>query len=311
MASVFFSYSHKDEDLRDRLEVHLAMLKNEGSIETWHDRRIEAGEDFAGRIGNELERADLILLLVSPDFLASKYCYDVETARAIERHHAGEARVVPVILRPCDWHSAPFGKLQAVPKDGKPITTCPDLDEAFLEVVKAIRSALGSNESEKLRSITSTEDASHITTGTRSSNLRLKKEFSDADRDRFLNEAFEYMATFFDNSLNELSARNTQIESFFRRVDANRFTATVYRNGNAVSSCRISLGGALGKGIFFSEGEDRGSNSFNESLSVEFDDQSLFLRPMGMGRYGDEQDAHLTFEGASEYYWGRFIRPLQ
>ena len=123
MAVLFFSYSHKDEALRDKLEVHLAMLKRQGVIETWHDRRIVAGDEFAGRIGEELERADIVLLLVSPDFLASDYCYDIEMARAMERHEAGETRVMPVLLRPCDWRDAPFGKLNATPKDGKPVST--------------------------------------------------------------------------------------------------------------------------------------------------------------------------------------------
>lgn len=86
MADVFFSYSHKDEALRDRLEVHLTMLKREGIIETWHDRRITAGDEFAGVIDARLESADLILLLVSADFLNSNYCFDVEMKRALERH---------------------------------------------------------------------------------------------------------------------------------------------------------------------------------------------------------------------------------
>jgi hypothetical protein len=311
LAIVFFSYSHKDEALRDRLETHLAMLERQGVIETWHDRRIEAGDDFAGKIGNELERADLILLLVSPDFLASKYCYDVEMRRAIERHEAGQARVVPVILRPCDWHAAPFGNLLAVPKDGKPITAWPDLDEAFLDITKAIRSALNAEKDTGNMRLVAPKEAARVTTGPRSSNLRLRKDFSDADRDRFLEEAFEYMGTFFGNSLNELSTRNPQIESAIKRVDANRFICTLYKDGKAVSKCRISLGGALGKGIFFLEGEDHGNNSFNESLSVESDDQGLFLRPLGMGRFGGDHDAHLTFEGAAEYYWSRFIERLR
>lgn len=142
MATVFFSYCHKDEDLRDRLETHLAMLKKQGLIEAWHDRRIKAGDEFDHSISSQLNSADVILLLVSPDFLASSYCYDIEMARAMERHNAREARVIPVILRHCDWHGAPFGRLLASPKDGKPIRSWPDMDEAFLDVVKQIRAAL-------------------------------------------------------------------------------------------------------------------------------------------------------------------------
>src|SRR5213080_3948433 len=107
MVAVFFSYSHKDEDLRDQLETHLAMLKRQGVISAWHDRRLIAGSDIDTGITEELEGADIILLLVSPDFLASDYCYGVEMTRALERQAAGEARVIPVILRPCEWKQAP------------------------------------------------------------------------------------------------------------------------------------------------------------------------------------------------------------
>jgi hypothetical protein len=94
MKSVFFSYSHKDEAIRDQLETHLAMLKRQGVISTWDDRRPIAGDNIDNGIALELEQADIILLLVSPDFLASDYCYGVEVARALERHAAGEARVI-------------------------------------------------------------------------------------------------------------------------------------------------------------------------------------------------------------------------
>lgn len=142
MASLLFSYSHRDEALRDQLETHLALLKRQGFIEAWHDRRIAAGGDLHGEISTHLKRADVILLLVSPDFLASDYCYDVEMKQAMQRHEAGEAIVIPVILRPCDWHSAPFGALRAVPMDGKAITLWPNADLAFLDVVTAIKEAL-------------------------------------------------------------------------------------------------------------------------------------------------------------------------
>src|SRR5262249_20734840 len=112
--SLFYSYSHKDEALRKKLETHLSLLRDQGVIRDWHDRRIEAGTECDGIINENLDRAGMILLLVSADFLASRYCRDVEVARAMERHEAGTARVIPIILRPVDWHSAPFGKLQAL-----------------------------------------------------------------------------------------------------------------------------------------------------------------------------------------------------
>src|SRR5438132_1153332 len=96
---IFFSYSHKDQALREKLETHLTLLKREGLISSWHDRKIIAGTEWSGEIDAHLNTAQIILLLVSADFIASSYCSDIEVARAMERHNAGEARVIPVILR--------------------------------------------------------------------------------------------------------------------------------------------------------------------------------------------------------------------
>ena len=314
MTSLFFSYSHKDEELRDQLEVHLATLKREGAIDVWHDRRIPAGDEIDHQISEALEHADVVLLLVSPDFLASPYCNDVELKRAMQRQESGSARVIPVILRPCDWHGASFGKLAATPKDGKPITRWPDRDEAFLDVVKAIRQALPAGR--KLKAPTpaaATNSKVRGTTDARSSNLRIRKEFSEADQDRFLEETFEFIARFFENSLAELQERNPGIEGSFKRRSAEQFSAVVYRNGKAESRCRIRMGGrhsAMG-GITFSYNDDSAGNSYNEALSVEKGEQELYLKAMGMGGFGGEKTDHLSQEGAAEYFWAMFIEALQ
>jgi TIR domain len=115
-------------------------LRRQGLIETWHDRRIGAGTEWAGAIDRELEAADIILLLVSADFLASDYIYDIELKRAMERHEAGTARVIPVILRPCLWQRGDFAKLQALPRDGEPVTSSrwPSQDAALNNVAEGI-----------------------------------------------------------------------------------------------------------------------------------------------------------------------------
>jgi hypothetical protein len=313
MASVFFSYSHADEALRDQLEKHLSALKQQGLIEIWHDRRIPAGDDFDHTIRQELERADLILLLVSSDFLASRYCNDVEVRRAMERHQAGEARVIPVILRYCDWHGTLFGKLATTPRDGKPVKSFPDLDEGFLQVTQAIKAALIAPRSSTARAPRAPATAIPVgvlptAPGPRSSNLRIRKSFTDADRDRFKDEAFAFMAKYFENSLVELQARHEDIEASFKRIDAQQFTATVYRGGKKRSSCRIFIGAQpFAGGICFSANEGGG---INESLSIEADNERLFLKSLDFGMRGDA-DRRLTFEGAAELYWNRFLAPLR
>ncbi|NEQ31761.1 MAG: SUMF1/EgtB/PvdO family nonheme iron enzyme [Leptolyngbya sp. SIO4C5] len=136
---VFISYSHKDEDLRQELDAHLKILERQGYISTWHDRKILPGAAWDDEISTYLEQADLILLLVSAPFLASDYCWNVEISRAIERHEAGEAIVVPIILRPVDWEEAPFSKLQAMPKNAQPVVTWTPQDLAFSDITKGLR----------------------------------------------------------------------------------------------------------------------------------------------------------------------------
>lgn len=136
---LFYSYSHRDEELRAELEKHLSVLRRQGVISGWSDRRIEPGKEFAGEIDRQLDTADIVLLLVSADFLASDYCYDVEMTRAMQRHAGGAARIIPIICRPCDWMSAPFGKLQALPSEAKPVTLWPNPDAAFEDIARGIR----------------------------------------------------------------------------------------------------------------------------------------------------------------------------
>ncbi|HEY0753014.1 MAG TPA: trypsin-like peptidase domain-containing protein [Ktedonobacteraceae bacterium] len=136
---VFYSYAHADEDLRKKLDNHLSLLRRQQLISKWYDRDIEAGQEFDREISGRLNTAHIILLLISDAFMGSDYCYEKEMGRAMERHEAGDARVIPVILRPAEWQKAPFGKLVALPRDGKAVTTWPNQDEALLDVAKGIR----------------------------------------------------------------------------------------------------------------------------------------------------------------------------
>ncbi|WP_181357317.1 COR domain-containing protein [Stenomitos frigidus] len=139
---LFYSYAHKDEALRDELEVRLKLLQRQKLIQPWHDRRIIPGTDWKQELDNNLEQADIILLLVSPDFINSDYCYEKEMTRALERHDAGEALVLPILLRPVNWNALPFSRLQAMPTDLRPVTKWPDRDEAWLNVETIIRQAI-------------------------------------------------------------------------------------------------------------------------------------------------------------------------
>jgi hypothetical protein len=138
---VFVSYSHQDEIWRQRLGTSLRALESSGLIQCWHDRKIIPGDDWKGQIHSALKDSDIFILLVSPDFIASEYCSDVEVCEAILRHKAGTARVIPVILRPAIWDHAPFGSLQALPANAKPIFNWSNREKALLDVVNGIRKA--------------------------------------------------------------------------------------------------------------------------------------------------------------------------
>jgi hypothetical protein len=141
--TLFYSYSHKDEKMRDQLGEHLASLVHMGLIKEWHDRKIMGGEPWDDAISEQMERADIILLLISAHFIDSQYMWGKEVTRAIERYNAGKARVIPVILKPADWLLAPIDSLEALPKDGKPVTKWSNRDEAWLDVEQGIRKAAG------------------------------------------------------------------------------------------------------------------------------------------------------------------------
>ena len=312
---VFLSYSHRDEELRNQLEKHLSILHRQGVVDVWSDHRIVPGEEFGRAIDRHLESADIILLLVSSDFLDSDYCYDIEMTRAMQRHERGEARVIPVILRPCEWHGAPFGKLKAIPTDGLPVVKHATLDDGFLEVAQAVRQAAQSlsGDSPTVRpSQTDPVVAKATEPAPRSSNLRIKKGFTDRERHAFLNGAFEYIARYFENSLKELQTRNSEVETDFRQIDANRFEARAFVSGQEQSRCGIWLGSLLrSDSLYFSFDGVGNGNSYNESMSVDDDGNTLFLSPMGMAHFGRNGDKELTHEGAAEYFWSLFIERLR
>ncbi len=134
---LFYSYSHNDKVLRDELAKHLGR-----SYISWHDREIVPGTDWAREIDANLNSADIILLLISADFMHSDYCYGIEMARALEKQAKGEAWVIPVILRPVHWDDAPFKTLQILPTGGKPVTTWINMDEAFVDIARGVRQTI-------------------------------------------------------------------------------------------------------------------------------------------------------------------------
>jgi HEAT repeat protein len=137
--SLYFSYAPADEPLQTHLSQHLTLLERQGIITSWSQRQILPGDEPAQVVNQQLNTADIILLLISANSLADDTCYNLEIQRAIERHQAGNARVIPILLRPVDWAGAPFSQLEVLPRNHQPVTTWANQDEAFREIAEGIR----------------------------------------------------------------------------------------------------------------------------------------------------------------------------
>lgn len=139
--TLFYSYAHQDIELRDELELHLAILRRQGLVDDWHDRKIGAGTEWQQQILAQLGSAQIIVMLVTPHFIASDYCYTVEMELALERHRAGQARVIPILMCPCVWEATPLANLQVLPTNRTPVTEHSDRHGAFVDITLAIKDA--------------------------------------------------------------------------------------------------------------------------------------------------------------------------
>ena len=153
---VFISFSHSDDKLRKKFVNAISPLLRQGLIEVWHDRKILPGDQWKGVIDDRLNSADIVVLLVSNEFLASDYCYEIELQTALQMHEAGLARVIPVILKPCYWQGSPFGKLGALPEDGKPVASWKSLEDGLLNVVLGLLAVV--NKSAKVQAAVKPEE---------------------------------------------------------------------------------------------------------------------------------------------------------
>lgn len=318
MAKLFFSYSHKDEELRDELETHLSTLKREGLIAALHDRRITAGDRLDDAIDAYLEEADVILCLLSPDFIESDYCYSREMTRALERHATGEAKVIPVVVRHCDWRNTPLAQLRGTPRDNRPVRSWPDRDEAWLDVAQDVRAAVTATRhrfTPPTRSQTGPTSSvltiANIVARPRSANVAVERRITDLDRDRFVRRTFEFVSEFFANSLDEVRARAPDVEGEIVQLDANRFTATAYRDGRKAAAITVYLGGMSRSGgaISFHLSDDGATNTSNGSFYVSDDEGRLAFSSL-FGRFGGSKEEPIGTEDVAESIWSAFFEPL-
>ncbi|MDP3749715.1 MAG: toll/interleukin-1 receptor domain-containing protein [Phenylobacterium sp.] len=305
---LFISYSHHDADLLGELRVHLRPYERNGVVEPWFDGFLIPGDDFDREVRKALAACDFIGLLVTPRFLASDYCVDVEMEDAIHRHLEGKARVVPIIAKPCAWKTTSLPKLLATPTDGLPITKWSDADEAWDIVGRDLAKAAGADVARPPAVPASSASRAKIVrehapppSQTGFSIPRSSKP-TDQEIDDFRHDAFERIAQIFELTL---SQKGNGVTGRFRRLDANRFTVTLYRNGSKAASCTIFTGGDFfgSRGIAYNGKDDGATNTMSEELAVEVSEQGVGLVPH-MGRaFGRSEDKPMTPDDGAALFW--------
>lgn len=278
------------------------MLRRDGLISAWYDREIRPGSVIDDEVGAQLERCDLFLALVSPDFLASNYCFEREMGRAIERHEAGEMRIVPIIVEPCDWKSSPLVRFKAVPRDGKPITEWTNQNNALLDVVTELRRL--SDVEQQVAA-----DASEASSAEASRKYRVKRNFDQLDKADFRREAFGVIKDYFEASIRELDAIEG-IKARFEVIDATSFGCMVlnrhYRDEAACITVHSGSGQYSLGDVYYSFADHAPANTANGSFGVDADEYDLYLKDSGFG-LRQEPDRKLSADQAAELLWTEFL----
>lgn len=303
----FISYSHQDVDALKRLHVHLANLRREGRVNTWFDREILAGNVLDDEISQQLEAADLFLLLVSPDFIASNYCVEREMQRALERHDAGEAQVVPIIIEPCEWAAMPeLRRLKAVPKDGVPVSEWANTNNAYLNVVQEIRRIVDARETDAPDP--ANNEPAPVAPLQGVPRYRVQRDFDEIDRSEYRDASFATIKDYFRRAIGEIDAVDGLRGRFVDR-GTNSFGSTVVNRGRQQGTAHITVhcrnaGFPMGD-IYFSFNENAADNTANGGFNISSDEYEQFL-VVTMSILGNDTD-RLSPEQAAEYLWNQFI----
>lgn len=303
----FISYSHHDEGALKRLHTHLAMLRREGRIDTWFDREILAGSELDTEIAEQLETCELFLLLVSPDFLDSRYCFELEMQRALARHDAGEARVVPIIVEPCDWPATPLRRLKVLPRDGKPVSEWTNQNNAYLDVVQELRRIFEAEKGGSAPGISEEITATAMQRGG-ARRYRVKRDFDAIDRSEFGDSAFAAIRQYFEHATNEINTI-ANLRGRFVFLSPTSFGCTIVNRARDHGTAHITVHRRSGSSglceIYYSFVESAPTNTANGGFNIEADEYELHLTSMMMGT-GRERE-RLTSHSAAEQLWADFL----
>lgn len=301
----FFSYSHADEKVLERLHKHFSVLQRDGALSTWYDGEISPGAHLEGVIINELDRSDLFLALVSPDYLASRYCYEKEFQHAQKRSATGKLRIIPIIIEPCDWLPTPLSAGMALPKDGKPISEWTNANNAYLDVVNGIRRLV--NEDKNSVSAPSADSEEALTSGRR---VRLKRDFDTIQKAEFADETFETLQAYFRSAALELSQASEDLRTRFEIMSPTAYTCSIVNRASQKHreshiTVRNNKGRNYGGDISYVYERHAEANTSNGSIRVESDAYNMYLTTDHI--YGMRENAKLAPRQASEWLWNQFV----
>jgi hypothetical protein len=233
--NAFISYSHQDSNMLDILHKHLTQLQRDNLIKTWTDREILAGGTVDAIITNALQSSELFIALLSPDYIASNYCYEKEFNTASQMQEAGQLIIIPVIVEPCDWLNTPFSKFKALPKDGKAISTWENNNTAFLDVIQNIRKLI---ESPSTSQGVSVELKSNTTSISR--NYRVQKDFDSIEKLEFVQKTFHEVKEYLKRYIEEI----IQLENIKARIlvdDVHSFQALLVNRNKIASEAQLEV----------------------------------------------------------------------
>ena len=300
----FVSYSHADEKAWERLRKHLAMLERDSLIFNWYDGQILPRDKIAGEIRNELDRSEIFLALVSPDYLASQYCYEKEFQHALELARSGRLRLIPVILEPCDWLSSPLSEFMALPRDGKPISEWTNVNIAYLDVVSGLRRIV--QHAPNQAPVPERTEPAHPTR-----QIKLQRDFDAIERLQFADGAFNTIKEYFRAAAAELAQVSDELRTHFEEMSPTAFTCSLVnrakQRGGESHITVHNMKGRQGYGeIIYSQDRYAETKTMNGVFNVEADDYNLFLSDSGFS-WNKKDSSRLSPERAAETLWNDFV----
>ena len=307
MAHAFISYSHSDEYIVKRLHTHMSQLKREGLLTSWFDGEILAGGSLDENIKDELNKAEIFLAVVSPDYLNSAYCYDVEFQKALSRFATGEVKILPIIAQPCDWKSSPFGRFKAIPKDVKPISEWTNENIAFLNIIDELRKLVSPKQETQVKS-------SHMEIARSQTVYKVKRDFDPVDLLNFRDDSFETIYSYFSDSIEEINGVNEIKARFVRDMPKQYFTCVITNRAKIGTTGYISIGiqgnNHFGRdGITYALADQLNQNIYGNNFVIDHSDYELYWAKHDLMSH-DRNKQQLKAKDIAKLLWGKFIEQV-